>query len=251
MESFALRNKVALVTGATGGIGAAICRVLAREGADIGICYGKNARAAEELKRELIRQGRRAVTFSADTSRRGDVFAAVERTNAQLGPIDILVNNAGITMMGKIEDVTESEWELCIGVNLKGAFFATQAVIPHMKKRKSGSIVNITSMAAKTGAINSSVSYAVSKAGVSCLTIQTAKELLEYNINVNAVAPGIIDTPLWETYGAERTERSFKSVVRGPGTPEDIANAVLFLASPMARYITGEILDVNGGLLMD
>jgi 3-oxoacyl-[acyl-carrier protein] reductase len=251
MERFGLQNKVVLVTGASGGIGSAICRTLAEEGAAIGICYGENKQAAEELKKELLHQGTRAITIAADMSIRVDVFNAVDQTNEQLGLIDILVNNAGITMLGRMEDITEEEWDKCLGINLKGVFFATQAVIPHMKKRKSGVIINITSLAAKIGSINASASYAVSKAGVSCLTIQTAKELLEYGVNVNAIAPGLIDTPIWKVYGAEKTERSFRSVVRGPGLPSDIADAVLFLASPMARYITGEILDVNGGLLMD
>jgi 3-oxoacyl-[acyl-carrier protein] reductase len=120
-----------------------------------------------------------------------------------------------------------------------------------MKKRNKGSIINITSLAAKIGGINSAACYSVSKAGVSNLTIQTAKELLSYNINVNGVAPGIIDTPLWEVYGRKKREESFCNSIRGAGSPLDVAEVVVFLASPKARYITGEIIDVNGGTFMD
>jgi len=120
-----------------------------------------------------------------------------------------------------------------------------------MKKRNKGKIINITSVAAKIGGINSAACYGASKAGVSNLTIQTAKELLPYNINVNGIAPGAIDTPLWEVYGPKKKEESFRNFIRGAGKPLDIAEVVVFLASPKARYITGEIIDVNGGIFMD
>jgi 3-oxoacyl-[acyl-carrier protein] reductase len=120
-----------------------------------------------------------------------------------------------------------------------------------MKKRNKGKIINITSVAAKIGAINSAVCYSASKAGVSNLTIQTAKELLSFNINVNGIAPGIIDTPLWDVYGSKIKEKSISGLIRGAGNPIDVAEVVVFLASQKARYITGEIIDVNGGILMD
>ncbi len=246
-----LVGRTAFVTGASGGIGAAICRALADNGADIALCFHSNEEAAALLVKEIQEKGRVAIAFKLDVSDRKAVFRAVEDARNSLGEIDILVNNAGITMMGKIEEIEEKDWDRCLAVNLKSALFTTQAVLPSMKARRTGAIVNISSVGAKIGGINAAASYSVSKAGLSCLTIQTAKETLSYGVNVNAVAPGVIDTPLQDVYGIEKKDATYKSVVRGPGKPEDVAAAVVFLASKGARYITGEILDVNGGVLMD
>jgi len=203
------------------------------------------------LYKEIISLRRKALVVQVDVSNKEHVISAIEATRKNLGPIDILVNNAGMTLTGKLEDISEKDWDHCLAVNLKSVFFCTQAVIPEMKKRKKGSIINITSLAAKIGGINSAACYSVSKAGVSNLTIQTAKELLPFNINVNGIAPGIIDTPLWEVYGSKIKEKSISGLIRGAGSPIDVAEVVVFLASPKARYITGEIIDVNGGILMD
>jgi len=203
------------------------------------------------LYKEIISLRRKALVVQVDVSNKEHVISAIEATRKNLGPIDILVNNAGMTLTGKLEDISEKDWDHCLAVNLKSVFFCTQAVIPEMKKRKKGSIINITSLAAKIGGINSAACYSVSKAGVSNLTIQTAKELLPFNINVNGIAPGIIDTPLWEVYGSKIKEKSISGLIRGAGSPIDIAEVVVFLASPKTRYITGEIIDVNGGILMD
>jgi len=246
-----LTDQVAFITGATGGIGSEICRALAKEGADIAICYHTKHEEAQLLGKEITSLGRKALLVQADVSKKEQVISAIETTEKTLGSIDILVNNAGMTLMGKLEEISEDDWDRCLAVNLKSVFLCTQAVIPEMKKRNKGSIINITSLAAKIGGINSAACYSVSKAGVSNLTIQTAKELLSYNINVNGVAPGIIDTPLWEVYGLKKKEESFRNSIRGAGSPLDVAEVVVFLASPKARYITGEIIDVNGGILMD
>jgi 3-oxoacyl-[acyl-carrier protein] reductase len=246
-----LTDQVAFITGATGGIGSEICRSLAKEGADISICYHTKHEEAQLLGKEITSLGRKALVVQADVSKKEQVISAIEATRKNLGPIDILVNNAGMTLMGKLEEISEDDWDRCLAVNLKSVFLCTQAVIPEMKKRNKGSIINITSLAAKIGGINSAACYSVSKAGVSNLTIQTSKELLSYNINVNGVAPGIIDTPLWEVYGPKKKEKSFCNSIRGAGSPLDVAEVVVFLASPKARYITGEIIDVNGGTFMD
>jgi 3-oxoacyl-[acyl-carrier protein] reductase len=246
-----LTGQVALVTGATGGIGSEICRALAKEGADIVICYHTKYEEAQSLWGEITSLGREALLVQADVSKKDQVISAFEATRKNLGPIDILVNNAGMTLVGKLEDLSEEDWDRCLEVNLKSVFLCTQAVIPEMKKRNKGKIINITSVAAKIGGINSAACYGASKAGVSNLTIQTAKELLPYNINVNGIAPGAIDTPLWEVYGPKKKEESFRNFIRGAGKPLDIAEVVVFLASPKARYITGEIIDVNGGIFMD
>ena len=246
-----LTGQVAFVTGATGGIGSEICRSLAKEGANISICYHKKYEEAQMLCKDIISLGRKALLVQADVSKKDQVISAIETTRKNLGSIDILVNNAGMTLVGKLEDIREEDWDRCLGVNLKSVFLCTQAVIPEMKKRKKGSIINITSLAAKIGGMNSAACYSVSKAGVSNLTIQTAKELLPFNINVNGIAPGIIDTPLWDVYGSKIKEKCISGLIRGAGSPIDIAEVVVFLVSSRARYITGEIIDVNGGILMD
>jgi len=246
-----LTGQVAFVTGATGGIGSEICRSLAKEGANISICYHKRYELAKMLYKEIISLGRKALFIQADVSNKEQVVSAIEKTKKELGPIDFLVNNAGMTLTGKLEEISEKDWDHCLAVNLKSVFLCSQAVIPEMKKRKKGSIINITSLAAKIGGINSAACYSASKAGVSNLTIQTAKELLSFNINVNGIAPGIIDTPLWEVYGSKIKKKCISGLIRGAGSPIDIAEVVVFLASPKARYITGEIIDVNGGILMD
>jgi len=246
-----LAGQVAFVTGATGGIGSEICRSLAKEGADISICYHSKNEKAKMLYEEITSMGRKALIVQADVSDKAQVFSAVEKTRQTLGPVDILVNNAGMTATGKLEDISEKDWDHCMAVNLKSVFLCSQAVIPEMKKREKGSIINISSIAAKTGATNASACYPVSKAAVSSLTLQTAKELLPFNVNVNGIAPGIIDTPLWEVYGSEKKRESIKNVVRGAGSPIDVAEIVVFLASSKSRYITGEIIDVNGGVFMD
>jgi 3-oxoacyl-[acyl-carrier protein] reductase len=246
-----LAGRVAFVTGATGGIGRAICCALAEAGADIGVCYHSKPETAERLVADIRGTGRRAVAVQANVSRKADVLAAIEAVRRRLGPIDILVNNAGMTMSGQLEEIAEDEWDRCLAVNLKSVFLCTQAVIPEMKERRRGAIINLSSVAAKVGGINAAACYSVSKAGVSCLTIQSAKELLPYGVNVNAVAPGLIDTLMLDVYGPAKKEASIKGVVRGAGRPVDVAEAVVFLASPRAQYITGEILDVNGGIFMD
>ena len=246
-----LTGQVAFVTGATGGIGSEICRSLAIEGANISICYHTKYEEAQSLWDEITSLGRKALLVQADVSKKDQVISAFEATRKNLGPIDILVNNAGMTLTAKLEEISEKDWDHCLAVNLKSVFFCTQAVIPEMKKRKKGSIINMTSLAAKIGGINSAACYSVSKAGVSNLTIQTAKELLSFNINVNGIAPGIIDTPLWDVYGTEIKQKCISGLIRGAGSPIDVAEVVVFLASPKARYITGEIIDVNGGILMD
>lgn len=250
-DGLELAGRVAFVTGATGGIGQAICRTLARAGADLGVAYHSHPEAAERLRQELRSLGRKVSLVQADVARKAEVQAAVAEVTRDLGPIEILVNNAGMTLAGKVEEIAEEDWDRCLAVNLKSCFLCTQAVLPGMKERREGWIVNLSSVAAKVGGINAAACYSVAKAGVSCLTIQTAKECLAYGVNVNAVAPGLIDTPMLDVYGQEKKEASIKGVVRGAGRPEDVAEAILFLASPRSRYVTGEILDVNGGAFMD
>ena len=246
-----LSGKVALITGSAKGIGKAIALALAREGVKVAVNYSKSSHQANEVGRMIKSMGGIAYTVKADVSKKAQVVRMVETVRAKLGGIDILVNNAGIVNAGKIESIPEAEWDRVFAVNLKGTFLCCQAVLPSMKQRKSGTIVNISSVSAKIGGIHSAASYAASKAGISCFTIQLAKEALPYHIRVNAVAPGGIDTELLDVCGPRARGNLVKLTPLGLGRPEDIAEAVVFLVSDKARFITGEILDVNGGILMD
>lgn len=246
-----LKGKVSLITGASSGIGKAVALALAREGAKVAINYKSNLEGALEVEEKIKAMGRKAVVVRADVAKSDQVEQMVETVTGNFGEIDILVNNAGITKMGKVEEITEEDWDAVIDANLKGTFLCCRAVIRSMKRRKSGKIVNISSTAAKIGGTNSAASYAAAKGGVSSFTIHLAKEILPYNVSVNAVAPGGIDTPLLDIYGPEGKETLAKSSPLGLGRPEDVAEAVLFLVSEKADFITGEILDVNGGSLMD
>jgi 3-oxoacyl-[acyl-carrier protein] reductase len=246
-----LKGKVALVTGAAKGIGKAVALALAREGANVAVNYSHSKADAEEVKNSIMAIGGQAVAVKADVSKKAQVARMVENVRTKLGDIDILVNNAGIVNACKIENIPEAEWDRVFAINLKGTFLCCQAVLPFMKQRKSGTIVNISSVSAKIGGINSAASYAASKAGVSCFTIQLAKEALPFHIRVNAIAPGAIDTSLLDFYGPAARDNLAKAKPLGLGKPEDIAEALVFLVSDKARFITGEILDVNGGIVME
>ncbi|MBW2122899.1 MAG: SDR family NAD(P)-dependent oxidoreductase, partial [Deltaproteobacteria bacterium] len=196
-----LEGKVSLVTGASSGIGRAIALALAREGTRVAVNYKTNREGAKRVEKEIRAMGGESLVVGADVSRSDQVEEMVEKVERGLGEIDILVNNAGIAKMGKVEEITEEDWDEVLDVNLKGTFLCCRAVIGGMKRRRNGKIVNISSTAAKIGGTNSAASYAAAKAGVSCFTIHLAKEVLPYNICVNAVAPGGIDTPLLDMYG--------------------------------------------------
>ena len=169
-----------------------------------------------------------------------------------MGRIDILVNNAGVMRPASVEDTTEEEWERIMNVNLKGTFICSKAVMEVMKKQKYGKIVNIASASGKIGGVATGPHYSASKAGIICFTKTLARELAPYGINVNCVAPGPIDTPMFQLFSKETRESIIKRIPLGRiGEPRDVAEAVLFLVSDAAKYITGETLDVNGGFLMD
>lgn len=246
-----LEGKISLVTGASSGIGRAIALALAREEAKVAINYRSNKKGALDVKEKIRATGREAMVIQADVAKSDQVEQMVKMVVKNFGEIDILVNNAGITKMGKIEEIKEEDWDEVIGVILKGTFLCCRAVIRSMKKRRTGKIVNISSTAAKIGGINAAVSYSAAKADVSCFTIHLAKELLSYNINVNAVALGGIDTPLLDIYGPGKKEILAKSTPRDWEDRKMLLKQCFFLVSERANYITGEILDVNGGLVMD
>ena len=193
-----------------------------------------------------------ARSFQMDVTDREQIQAVVGAVCDTWGPIDILVNNAGIYEVLPFVEITERQWDRLLAVNLKGTFLCCQAVIPTMIRRGGGRIINIASSAGKTGGKLAGAHYSVSKAGVICLAKQLARELGSYGITVNAVAPGRIDTPMIQIASREENEAFRLQTPLGRlGTPEDVANAVVFLASDEASFITGEIVDVNGGLLID
>jgi len=242
-----LQNKVALVTGSARGIGEAIALRLAREGADT-IVNDLNTGGAEQTARKIEAAGRRALTDGANIADRSQVEQLFRAIKAEFGKLDILVNNAGITRDGLLSKLTEEEWDQVMAVNLKGVFNCTQFAAEMMAERETGKIVNLSSASAQMGNIGQ-VNYAASKAGVVGMTKTLAKELAKFNINVNAVAPGFILSPMTEAVPEKVKDYLIKGIPLGrPGTPEDVANVVCFLVSEESAYITGQVIACNGGM---
>jgi 3-oxoacyl-[acyl-carrier protein] reductase len=247
-----LTGQVALVTGAARGIGQACAFALATEGADIVTADLGASDATLARVREL---GRRALDVPTDVTRRDAVRQLVERVLAEFGRIDILVNNAGTLARVSLEDTTDELWDRDVNTTLRGTFHCIQAVLPHMKARRFGKIVNISSVSGKIGGVasraagsdrgRSGPAYAAAKGGVLALTKWVAKEVGREGIYVNAVAPGGIDTEMTRgyDYGVESIP------IPRMGQPADVAQAVVFLASQMSNYVTGAVLDVNGGIV--
>ncbi len=246
-----LVNKVAIVTGAGRGIGKAIAIALAREGANI-IAIDVDIQTAEEVAKEIKSLDRQALAIQVDVSDSKEVNRMVQLVLKKFKRVDILVNNAAIIKRGSIEDLTEEDWDRVMDVNLKGAFNCTKAVVGTMKKQRYGKIVNISSIAGKIGDLASAPCYGASKAGMTCLAKSLARELASYNINVNVVAPHAIETDMSKEWSEEKRKSIIADIPLGRlGEPEDVAEAVVFLVSDKAKFITGEVLDVNGGCLMD
>ena len=248
-----LTDRVALVTGASSGIGAATAAALAACGARVAIGFHGNADGAERVRSGIAASGGHAVTVRADVRRLDAVRAMVAETIDRLGPIDVLVNNAG-SLVGRfpIRDLTEAAWDEILDLNLKSAVFCTQAVAASMIDRRRGSIVNVGSVAGHNGGGPGAGPYAAAKAALAAFTKSLAKELGPHGIRANAVAPGIIDTPFHETFSTPEMMANFVRLIPlgRVGTSAECASAIAFLASDAASYITGETLEINGGLLM-
>jgi len=244
-----LTGKVALVTGAAQGIGRGIALLLARNGADI-VVSDINLEKAEETAKEIRAIGPKATAVKVDVSNLSDVERMVEAIIEKLAKIDILVNNAGITRDKLILRMTEEDWDAVLGVNLKGTFNCTKTVIRHMAKQRSGKIVNIASVVGEMGNAGQA-NYSASKAGVIGLTKTIAREYAQRGINVNAIAPGYIETPMTDAL-PEKAKEELKRLIpmERLGKPEDVAEAVLFLVCEESSYITGQVLNVNGGIYM-
>ncbi|MDF2440762.1 MAG: 3-oxoacyl-[acyl-carrier protein] reductase [Abditibacteriota bacterium] len=242
-----LSNNVAFITGARRGIGRAIALKYAQQGAD---CVLLARSAPTELAAEIEALGRKALALAVDVSDADAVDASVKQAIAQFGRIDVLVNNAGIAQDGLLLRMKLEQWQNVIDVNLSGAFYCTKAVSRHMLKAERGRIINISSVIGQMGNAGQA-NYAASKAGMIGLTKSVAKELGSRGITCNAIAPGFITTDMTSDMSEEARKQLLKNIPLGAlGEPEDVAEVALFLASPGARYITGQVLNVDGGMIM-
>lgn len=245
-----LDGKTALVTGASRGIGRAIALRLAAEGANIAINYAGNTAKAEETKAAIEAAGGKAALFQADVSDSAQVEQMVVSVLETFGSLDILVNNAGITRDGLLMRMKEEDFDAVLDTNLKGIFHVTKAVTKIMMKQRSGRIVNMASVVGIIGNAGQT-NYAAAKAGVIGFTKSAARELAARGITVNAVAPGFIATDMTAAMPEKAKEATLAAIpLRRMGTPEDVANAVLFLVSDQAAYITGQVVKVDGGMVM-
>lgn len=246
----AQRAQVAVVTGGTRGIGLAIARRLSKDGFNLVLTYRGDTEAAAVAERELNDSGRTVKVIAADVSTAGGAQHTVDTAMKELGSIDVLVNNAGITRDNLIMRISEEDWDAVLTTNLKGAFLTSKAAIRPMLRQRSGRIINLTSVVGLVGNAGQA-NYAAAKAGLVGLTKSLAKEVGSRGITVNAVAPGFIDTRLTDVLPEELKKSLLANTPLGRfGSPEDVANAVGFLASPDAAFITGNTLSVDGGLFM-
>ncbi len=255
-----LVGRKAFVTGGGRGIGRGICLALAKAGVDV-VVSDVILENAESVAAEIRGLGREALSAGIDVADRSSVEVAIKYALEKFGNIDILVNNAGVIKQAPILELTEEDWDLVVGVNLKGVFLCSRAVIPHMVERKSGRIINIASISGKNG-FPGQAAYGSSKFGVVGLTQVMARELAQYGITVNAICPGIIYTWMWEYLSSlaakelkTTPEEAFKRIstehipLRRPQTPEDIGSLAVFLASDEAKNITGQSINVDGGMV--
>jgi 3-oxoacyl-[acyl-carrier protein] reductase len=249
-----LSGKVAIITGAAGGIGRATSLALAESGAAVAINYKRNEKDAELLRKQIVSDGGRAIAVQADVTRPPDIDALVARTTEELGPVDILVNNAGSLIERlRILDLTEERWDEVMDLNLKSAFLCSKAVVPSMIERKNGSIINLSSIAGRNGGALGSIHYSTAKGGLITFTKGLAKELAPFGVRVNAVSPGVIDTPYHEQFSSPEMMKNYVNAIPlgRVGKPEEVAKVIAFLASDAASYLAGETIEINGGMFMD
>jgi 3-oxoacyl-[acyl-carrier protein] reductase len=246
-------EEVAWVTGSSTGIGAASAVALAHQGCRVAVHYNRSEDEAQEVMEKIMASGGDAMLVGGDVSDAGEVERMAREVEDRYGRLDVLVNNAGSLIERRsFSEMTEDLWDRVISVNLKSVFLCSKAVLPIMKRQGSGRIINVTSVAARNGGGPGSAAYASAKGGVSTLTRAMAKDLVSDNILVNGVAPGVITTPFHDRFTPPDVRENMAAAIPmgREGTPEEVAGAVLFLASPWANYLVGEIIEVNGGQLM-
>ena len=244
-----LASQIAVVTGAGRGIGRAIALKFAAEGADV-VCVSRTQENSEKVAAEIRALGRKAWAFAVDVADAAAVSAAAEKILAEAGKVDILVNNAGVTRDGLLMRMSDADWDTVLDTNLKGAFLVTKAFSRAMIKARTGRIINVSSVIGLIGNAGQ-CNYAASKAGLIGFTQSAAKELASRGITVNAIAPGFIETDMTSELKPEMRDAILKQIPLGSfGSAEDIAGAALYLASPAARYVTGQVLTVDGGMVM-
>lgn len=245
-----LKDKNALVTGGSRGIGRAIALELAREGANVAITYISNSNRAEEVIDEIEAYGVKGIAIKADVSNEEEVNSMIEIVNSEIGGIDILVNNAGITKDNLLIRMKSEDWDDVINTNLKGVYLCTKAVVRGMMKKRYGKVVNIASVVGISGNAGQG-NYSASKAGIIGFTKSIAKELGSRGININGVAPGFVETDMTNVLNDKIKEEMLNQIpLKRFAKPEDIANVVAYLCSEKANYITGQIINVDGGMLM-
>ncbi len=241
---------LALITGASGDIGQAIARTFAQKGYKVALCFHENKEAAEALAYEITRGGGLATAFSADLTSEPEVLLLEREVRERMGEPDVLVNNAGVSSQMLFSDVSEEEYDRVMDTNVKSAFLTTRAFLPAMIRNKKGCIINISSMWGQVGA-SCEVVYSASKAALIGMTKALAKEVGPSGIRVNCIAPGVIDTKMNAMHSEETMNGLAEETPLGRlGTPEDVANVAIFLAGPRASFMTGQVLGVNGGLII-
>jgi 3-oxoacyl-[acyl-carrier protein] reductase len=251
---FDFKGKVALVTGGSSGIGAATANLMASNGARVAVNFHRNKEGAEATRDEIVAGGGSAIVVQADVAQASEVASLVKQTEEELGPIDILVNNAGSLIERlRILELTEERWDEVIDLNLKSAFLCCRAVAASMMQRKSGAIINVSSIAGRNGGALGSIHYSTAKGGIITFTKGLAKELAPFGIRVNAVSPGVIDTRYHEQFS---TPEMMKGYVAGiplgrVGTAQEVASVICFLGSSASSYLAGETIEINGGMFMD
>jgi 3-oxoacyl-[acyl-carrier protein] reductase len=253
-DSFDLKGKLALVTGASSGIGRAAAQALAINGAHVVINFHRNDAGAEAARSQITNAGGKASVIRADVTQSGEVQSLVGQTVAEFGPIDILVNNAGSLIERlKILELTEERWDQVIDLNLKSAFLCCRAVAASMMERKTGTIVNVSSIAGRNGGSLGSIHYSAAKGGLISFTKGLAKELAPFGVRVNAISPGVIDTPYHEQFSSPEMMKTYAGMIPlgRVGRPEEVAKVICFLVSDSASYLAGETIEINGGMLMD